>query len=224
VALGTPVIGAASTFVAAATTLSVPYPTISGSGFLALMLGAHPDTMSATTPTGWTGAANIAKEAAGESGSLTVTVTTATNSAIWGRIVFVPSGGGPMSLAGAGGTDTTTGTAWSVTFGSNPGIQAGDMCITALAIPTATLPTFASSALAATGATFTGTFLADPTAAVGNSGGGHVESWTVTGTATAAAVHTITLSGTTTNAAGGEAIIRLRELSPELLTPTPRYY
>jgi hypothetical protein len=129
-----------------------------------------------------------------------------------------------MSLAGAGGTDTTTGTAWSVTFGSNPGIQAGDVCITALAIPTATLPTFASSALAATGATFTGTFLADPTAAVGNSGGGHVESWTVTGTATAAAVHTITLSGTTTNAAGGEAIIRLRELSPELLTPTPRYY
>lgn len=241
-ALGTPVIGAASTFVAAATTISVPYPTISGPGYLVLVLGAHPDTMTATTPAGWTGiasgaggagafglntgpvkAAGFVKDAAGETGSLTVTVSTATSSAVWGRIVFIPSGGGSMSAGGTGGVDSTTGTAWSVTFGANPGMQAGDVIVTALTIPTATLPTFASSALAAAGATFAETLLANPAAAVGNGAGGRVESWTVTGTATAAPVHTITLSGTTTNDAGAEVLIRLRELpSPPLPPPAQR--
>jgi hypothetical protein len=247
VALGTPVIGAASTFTAGGTSLTVPYATITGAGALVLLVGTHPETVTVTTPAGWTApsgasasggagtfglntgptqAVAFVKDAAGETGSLTVTVSAATSSGVWGRIIFIPSGGGTLDYTATGGVDSTTGTAWSVTFGANPGMTAGDRLITGLVFPTATLPTFASSAITAAGGTFTEAFLNNPTAG-GNGAGGRVESWTLTGTATAAPVHTITLSGTTTNDAGAEVLIRVRELPPtslpELVMATPRY-
>lgn len=144
------------------------------------------------------------------------------NSSVNGRVVQATrSAGATISANATGGSDNTAASSWSVTMAANPGITAADLLYTFGGAPTDTLPTFGASAISATGAVFTQAFVANPTSASGNDTGGRIESWTITGTATAVATHTIALTGTTTNWAGAEILVRLREVRP---APPPRIY
>lgn len=113
-----------------------------------------------------------------------------------------------------GGGDATSGTGFSVTAGSNPGVTAGDACVSFAAFQTdAATPCTSHLVATQTGSTFTNTHdpATDPEATTGGDMGMCVNRATVTGTGSAAPVLAATLAAAAT---GSAAFIRLRVSTP----------
>jgi hypothetical protein len=124
-----------------------------------------------------------------------------------------------------GGGDATSGTGFSVTAGSNPGIVTGDHCITFAAFMSdACTPCASHITPTATGVTFTNTHdpATDPETTTGGDMGMCQTRSTVSGTASAAPVLAATLAAAGT---GSAALIRLRVTAAiprtPLLSPYP---
>lgn len=219
-------------------TFTCAYPASIGStDYLVLIAGIKPSTPATggtiSTPAGWTLVTSLLyaggyggsqgantgdssiygfiKAAAGtETGSLTVTNSGPDNA--WGQIHRLSrTGTGWAAATGATGQDTTAGDV-SITFGSDPGMAAGDYVIAAMCA-SSNLATFTLEALSATGVTFgTVTEVSEPKVTTGNHSGGFIVQAPVSsGTSSAAPVLTATTGGTTTNARGPGIIIRIRE-------------
>jgi hypothetical protein len=158
-----------------------------------------------------------------EAGNLTITV--GTNNICWATIIRVPGVGlssysfgtadGQRTTAPTGGTPFTN---LLTNGGSAPNIQAGDVAIWAMCIPTDS-PTFATPTISSTGTTFgTPAFRAIFTG-LGNDLGGYIAHATATaGSSTAAPTVGITANLTVTNVRGPIALIRLRDTT-QPLTP-----
>lgn len=222
---------------ASATACPCAYPaSIAAGDVLVCVVGVKPFSAFVNIPPGWNplgevtngsvaqGAdvgsvkiAAFAKEANGtESGSLTVSITNG-NSSYVALYRFTKAAGQAVNFNAAFGTDTTVGTAWSAAFTSNPGITSGDHLVLGGVWPTDAASTVSASALAATGATFTGIVAAgdqNPRITTGNDLGGntnHCNCSAGTASANATWTHTQTLA---TNNAGAAVIVRLREIAP----------
>jgi hypothetical protein len=200
--------------------------TINAGDLLVAFVGIKPDTATCATPSGWTALGNTAggggttgadtgptriyafyKVAVGTEDGTTVTFTLGTSPNVgWAQAYRLSNATGNWSLGYAGGTDSTTGTAWSVTTSSDPGITAGDLCLVGSVIPTdVTTPSqFSAEAISATGVSAWGTMVevSEPDTSTGSDLGGFVFYVPVTtGTATAAPVITATAGGTPSVAA-----------------------
>ncbi|PJC30045.1 hypothetical protein CO052_00090, partial [Candidatus Saccharibacteria bacterium CG_4_9_14_0_2_um_filter_41_9] len=126
-------------------------------------------------------------------------------------IVFQKTTGTGWLIAGDGGGDATSGTGFSVTAGSNPGITSGDMIVAyaALMDNLQTQSSISVTATSATIATFTESPATDLTTTSGfdmSMSGGYAA--VTAGTATAAPVYASTLAAAGT---GSAYIVRLRE-------------
>lgn len=217
---------------------SIAYPaSIAAGDLLVMLVGQKPSTAnsgSVTTPSGWslagslTGAGGYGATLGADTGNTNIYAYTrtadgtetgnlslahATTNVLWGTIHRLSNASQVWDVATATGSDTSAGNV-SITFGSNPGLTAGDICIVGMCIPTdVTTPSqFSAEAVTATGATF-GTFTedAEPDSTTGNDIGGVVGHVTVSsGTASAAPVFTATAGGTTTNVRGPAILVRVR--------------
>jgi hypothetical protein len=151
-------------------------------------------------------------------GTLSVTVNVgATNGVAWAKMFrYSAPAGSTFSLAMATGSDTSAGNV-SITFGSDPGVTAGDRILGAMCIPTdVTTPAqFSAEAFSQTGVTFgTVTELEEPDSANNfDIGGFAVDALATAGTSSAAPVLTATAGGTTTNVRGPGVFVRLRASS-----------
>lgn len=150
-----------------------------------------------------------------ESGTLTVTV--GTNSVSWARFVrYSKQGTGAIQIAAATASDTAAGDV-SLTFGSDPGVQTGDLMLIAMCIPTDVNGTasFSSPAISQTGVTFGAiSEIADSSSGNGNDIGCGI--WQVhanSGTSSAAPTFTATGGTTKTNLRGPAIALRIREAS-----------
>lgn len=216
---------------------AVGYPaSLSIGDLILLVVGTKPSTASVTRPVGdfaflgsYAGGGGTTAADAGptrldvfwkiatgnESGTQTVTVPG--NSVSWAQMYRYSNSTSFWDLAIAGGTDSTTGSAWSVTCDANPGIVAGDELLIASCTPTdiGAGAQFTSESVSATGATLGSmTEISEPFSSSGNDIGGFVFKMSCTaGPATAAPIITATASGTTTNIRGPSALIRIREAS-----------
>lgn len=219
---------------------------ISAGDYLILAIGNKPDTVVPGYPgdqvvnRGWTllsyqaggggttgidtGPTSLAiygRVADGTESGTTNSVLTG-NSVSWVQMYRFTNATGHWDVAADGGIDSTTGTAWSVTVGSDIGLTAGDMCFVASCIPTdVTTPSqFTNEAVAATGATMgTMTEISEPDSSAGNDIGGFTFYQPVSsGTSSAAATITATAGGTTTNVRGPSILVRLREISEPAVT------
>jgi hypothetical protein len=118
------------------------------------------------------------------------------------------------------GSDTSSGTGWSITFGQNPGLKAGDKLFMVGVLPTdgAGGITWSAPSLTATGATFSQVAQrANVATTTGTDSGTRTAEWDVsTGPASAAPVWGQTLSGAST---GSGAMLRLREVTPNGPSP-----
>lgn len=207
---------------------------IAAGDYLVLLLGVKPDTsVNDETITDWdflgefsggggttgidTGPTLIAaygKVAVGSDSMPTINITSTNVS--WAVVYRYTNATGVWDVAVAGGVDSTTGTAVSVTCGSNPGLTAGDHYIVGFCIPTdVTTPSqFSAEGVTATGVSAWGTVTEDtePDTNVGNDIGGVTFRGSVTtGTSSAAPVIAATAGGTTTNVRGPAILVRLRE-------------
>lgn len=207
---------------------------IAAGDYLVLLLGVKPDTsVNDETITDWdflgefaggggttgidTGPTLIAaygKVAVGSDSMPTINITSTNVS--WAVVYRYTNATGVWDVAVAGGVDSTTGTAVSVTCGSDPGLTAGDHYIVGFCIPTdVTTPAqFSAEGVTATGVSAWGTVTEDtePDTNVGNDIGGVTFRGSVTtGTSTAAPVIAATAGGTTTNVRGPAILVRLRE-------------
>lgn len=164
----------------------------------------------------------VGGETGGTPGEVVITGNTSgTSGTCCAARIFVlrRTAGAYWDVAAVGGTDDVTDTTWSVTFDSDPGIASGDHLVYGNALPTDANPTYASEALAATGATIAAvTDEATLSVAAGLDGGGKNGARAVTaGLGTAIPTWTATLSVATTNAAGPAVLLRAREGSQPLL-------
>lgn len=153
------------------------------------------------------------KEAASSSETAPLIDCTGIN-VLWYKAWTVRATSGDYGIATAGGADSTTGTAWSVTCTTNPDLQAGDHVMVVSGDPTDVSHTYASPAISATGVSAWGaaTIHDQPRSGTGNDIGGFVFSTSVTtGTSTDVPVVTATVSGTTTNVRGPSLLVRVRE-------------
>jgi hypothetical protein len=231
--------GAASTIVYSTGNPAATYPaSITRGDLLILLVGTKPDTSASTRPVGdfvylgayaggggTTGADTgptlievFWKIATGaETGTQTVTNTG--NSVSWVQMYRFTNSTKFWSLAIAGGTDSTTGTAWSVTCDVNPGITSGDMILVGSCTPTdiAVGAQFTAESVSATGATLGSMVeVSEPQSSSGNDIGGFVFYMSCSaGTSSAAPVITATAGSTTTNVRGPSALIRIREASSQ---------
>lgn len=150
-----------------------------------------------------------------ESGTTNFSSTGGTKYTQWGRTFAFRSGTGAFTISSAvTGADGTADTSFSVTFGSDPGLDTGDWAITAWAHNTdAYSPS--SHALSATGTTSTTTSRGNSTTTAGTQlRAGLVSSDITAGPSSAAATYSHTASGSSTYAPTGPAVmIRLREAS-----------
>jgi hypothetical protein len=202
---------------------------------LLIAVGVKPDTSTVNTPSGWTKIGEFSggggttgidagptkvlwfyKIAAGGDGAPTINITSTNVS--WAQTMYVTEASDTFTLAAAGGTDSTTGTAWSVTCATNPGLTADDLVLVASCIPTdVTTPAqFTAEAVSATGVSAWGTVteISEPDTNLGNDIGGFIfRVPVVTGTSTAAPVITATASGTTTAVRGPSSLLRIRGAS-----------
>lgn len=214
---------------------------IAAGDYLVMVIGNKPDTVTPGYPqdqvpiAGWT-LLNFQAGGGGTTGidtgptsivawgrvadgteSGTIFDTLAGNSVSWVQIYRFTNATGHWSVAADGGSDSTTGTAWSVTVGSDIGLTAGDMCLAVSCIPTdVTTPSqFTNEAIAATGATMgTATEISEPDSSLGQDIGGFTFYQPVSsGTSSAAATITADASGTTTNVRGPSILVRLREIA-----------
>lgn len=234
---------------AAAQTVSVPYPTgITAGDGLVLIRGAKPDTTALVTPSGWTlldqftggagvfgndtGPLKVAayfREATGsESGNLVCDTTAGTFDVQQGYIARYTKGSGVWDIAVAGGADSTTTTDWSVTAGSDPGVQSGDLVQVGLCWPTDAARTWSAEGLTVPGTSVSALTvpLANQTTLVGADMASRGHNFTITaGTSTGAPTYAATVNSGI-NIAGPTIFVRLREvggaaavtLSPATLT------
>jgi len=174
------------------------------------------DSQTPTTPTDWGLVATIAGGGGSpgtDAGPVRLTVFSRVKDVSWSTMptISLPSGNSAMTqafrytnatgawrIAASGGADTASGTAWSVTAASDPGISAGDMVL-AFAGCSSDTPTWASQSITATGITF-GTMneRSEPRTTQGNDQSGCL--WdrpASSGTSSAAPVATATLSAST---------------------------
>lgn len=228
--------GAVGTVTTTGTTApTVDYPTgITYDDILLMAVVNRPSTSTPATPDGWTAPANntvtggAGAEGAGtglirttvfykiatgtESGTETLNITSGTSAgaAIW-RVARTT--GKDWGIALASGSDNSAGSSWSVTFGSDPGVTAGDLVFVASGSSEDTA-TLATEAMTQTGVTFgTVTERVDTAIATGNDIRLAITQHAITsGTSSAAAVYTMTASGTGNgNVAGSSVMIRLRQ-------------
>jgi hypothetical protein len=235
--VGSSAVPSGTTATSITTTLTLTYPSNVEGDLLVLMVGVKPDTASVTTPTDWSDVSN--GEAAGgggttgadtgptrlktmyrvvPSGGLTGTLNitlASTPNVSWGIFMTLRGYGSSWSVAGANGIDSTTGTPFTATMGSDPGIATDDVVLVGGCIPTdVTTPAqFSAETLTATGVTFgTVTEIGEPDSTSGNDIGG-VLCWApaTAGSSSAAAVFSATAGGTTTNVRGPIVLVRARE-------------
>lgn len=237
---------AATTGTSATTTLLVPYPTdlMAGDNII-LGVAIKPDTATVTAPTGFTAVSNgetaggggvtgvdagptrlalFTREADGsESGSVTITLANSPSGS-WGMMVNAEKASGyTWSVAGANGTDTTTGTPFTAAMGTDPGLDVDDLVYVFGSIPTdVTTPAqFSSETLTGSGFTATVTEIAEPETTQGNDLGGVVCRASVdTGPSSGVATFSATAGGTTTNVRGPIVIVRLRATATTTTYPT----
>lgn len=234
--------GAVAYSAASGTSVSVPYPTGNGLGDkLVLVIGQKPSTAnsgSVTTPSGWTLVTSITGAggynntlgndtgntnlfvferivpAGGFSGNLSVTV--ATNNICWGYMEWLTTDArGWRNSAGTTGSDIVGNTVFGVTFSADPGVQAGDLVLVSLCIPTDTGggAQFSGQTISQPGVTF-GVFgeVAEPSTSVGSDIGGWAGYVPVSaGTSTGAPIVTLSVSGTSTNVRGPAVFLRVRD-------------
>jgi hypothetical protein len=195
-----------------------------------------------TTPTGWTqigskasgggyvatlgadtGNTNLyvyAKDTiTGSEAGTTLTVTVGDNNVCWGILLRVDSDVdvSAWALALASGTRDTAPTAatpFTITMGSDPGVQSGDLVVGAMCIPTdVTTPAqFTAQGFTQTGVTFgAGTEIIEPDSTTGNDIGGDLAYAQATaGTSSAAPGFTQTAAATITNVRGPAVVVRVR--------------
>jgi hypothetical protein len=223
------------------TVVSPVAPACQSGDQLLLILGQKPSAANggtAATPSGWTlvgsltgaggygatlgadtGNTNLfvfSRTANGTEAGNPVAVTVAVNGVCWAQIIAASSltpALASWSVAMVTGSDTTAGSV-SVAFGSNPGVQIGDLVVGAMCIPTdVTTPAqFSAEAFTQAGVTFGAvTEIGEADSTTGNDIGGFVcYALATAGSATGAPTMTATAGGTTTNVRGPAAFIRLR--------------
>lgn len=216
---------------------TVAYPAgITAGQLLVMVVGNRPNASTVTKPTGWedfsgsnTATGGAGSEGAGtgtmrvtmfyriadgtETGSVTLSIGSGTS--VSACIFRVTRGlAKQFSLALATGADSSAGTAWSVTFGSDPGVTANDL-VYVFSVSSEDTASFASEALSQTGITY-GTMVErlDQNVTTGNDQRLVVAEFPVTsGTSSAAATYTMTASGTNSaNAAGVSMMLRIRQI------------
>lgn len=238
-----PVFGTIAYSTAGGGSVAPTYPAgITAGEKLTLLVGQKPATANgggATTPSGWaldssrtgandgdtggytttlgadTGNVNIyeyTKTAAGtETGTLTVTLSD--NDVAWAVLIRWPASSTTWDVAADTGKDTSGG---SVSIATSAGIsvQAGDVLLGAMCIPTdVSTPTqFSAQAFAQTGVVFTTAMeLGEPDSGNGNDIGGFVcYAYATDGSGAGAVTLTATAGGTTTNVRGPGVVLRLR--------------
>lgn len=221
------------------TSISPDNPASTADGDMVLLaVVAKPDTATIVTPTGWdpivngenaggggttgadTGPTRCAVFAKRVNGTIATapTVSVTSGNSCWAQMFAYRSTHGAntgWSLAAANGIDSTTGSAWSATCATNPGLEAGDWVLVASSIPTdVTTPAqFTGESISATGATFANMVeRSEPEGTVNNDIGGFVFQMDVTaGPATAAPVVTATAAATNTNVRGVSVLVRMRD-------------
>lgn len=218
---------------------AIPAGTVAGDLML-LYVGSKPFSATINTPAGWTEIA----AAGGTNGtvangvdvgsvawktffrlwqsgdanpSVSVTTGNATLSVI--KSFSKQSANNWVTPPGAKGSDTTSGTAFSLTMDVNPGVTSGDMLATFATIA-GNNATFGTPTLTAAGATI-GTVTESPASEGSTAAGNDLESSAshalcTAGTASAAPVVGWTLSVAQT---GGGSLVRLREIVPAVATP-----
>ncbi len=222
--------------------VSVAYPSGNSAGDkLVLIIGMKPSTAdsgSVTTPTGWTLVTSITGQGAfgttlgndtgntnlfvferivpagGLTGSLAVTVTT--NNICWGYMERLTTDlRGWQNSVGTAGGDNNPGVAFTVAFGTDPGVKAGDLILVSVCIPTDLNAgaQFSGQTLTQAGITF-GTFVetSEPFTNAGND----IAGWNgyvpvSTGASTGAPTLNLTASGTISNVRGPATFVRVRD-------------
>lgn len=224
------------------TTLNVTYPTgIEAGDLLVLGVGVKPDTATVAAPTGYTAVPNgelaggggttgvdagptrmatFYKVAVGtETGTLAITLANTPNVS-WGEILVLKTAQRFWNVVGSNAADSTTGTPFTATMGTNPGFNAGDQALIFACTPTdvAAGAQFTVPTLTATGMTATVVELAEPSTTSGNDLAGLVCRADVTvGPSTAAPTFSATAGGTTTNVRGPIVVIRARGYDSSIL-------
>ena len=210
-------------------------PTHNVGDLLLLVIGTKPDTTPATTPSGWTqlGVANggsgtqgidtgpmrvgiFYRIADGTSLDTTGSITITGNNVSGAQVHVFRSATGAYDIAGVGAADTTTGTPFSVTMPSNPGLTVGDMLYATGIVPTDVGGGTNFSAETVSAAGMTTVSLTETAADWASSTGQDMGGWSargsvVTGTSTGNPTVSATVSGTTTNIAGPIYLVRIRE-------------
>lgn len=230
--------GSAGAVVGGTTSLSVPHPTgIQPDDLLVLVIVNKYPTNAPTLPTGWVALSNnqanggsgasgidtgsvyttiFVKIADGtESGNLAVTITS--GNAARGRMFrYAKSKGMKWDLACAQGADNTAGTDWSVTGGSDPGMQAGDVVLVGSGTNTDAY-SYKNQKITQTGVEY------DPGVIEREDSGGSngddlalvvSEHRILSGTSSAAPIFTMTSQNTAANRpAGGSVFLRIRQVA-----------
>jgi len=222
------------------TTLSVPYPaSIVAGDLLVLTVADKYPPIGPSAPSGFSAPANnqgsggmgsagadsgnvyatiFVKEAVGtESGSLNVTCNLSANSCIGRMFRYTKGSGMAWSYDATYGSDNdNTGTTWSVTGASDPGIAGGDMVIVASAINSdETGSELSSEALSSTGVTY-GAMNERQDSAASNGDDCRLvvtDHLVTSGTSSAAPVYTATTGTPSGNyPAGASVILRIRQV------------
>lgn len=210
-----------------------PASIAAGNGLIACIVNKYP-AAPPTKPDGWdavtNGQASGGSGASGiDSGDVIVTVWTRTADGTesgTNLTVEIPSGNSAFgtisrytktlatwSYAASNGTDTSVGTAWSVTAAADPGVTAGDILYTCSG-SNGNVANFTTEAMTQTGITFG----AETELREGNPGDGDDSTMVVSnhvvssGTSSAAPVFTMTGSATSgSTPAGATVFLRIRE-------------
>ncbi len=152
-------------------------------------------------------------DADGTENGTSVSVVNPASAMVYGNIHGVrrATGGSTVLTANASGQDSSAGTAWSVTCGSDPGITLDDLCFWLAGGTVNTSATFTVEAITATGATFgMMTEREDAGSNTGNGGRRVVATMACTaGPSSAAPVLTGTSASSSQSGVG--AILRIRE-------------
>jgi len=220
--------GTAGDQIADSITPAMPASIVAGNLLILHTAYKYPATTTLNTPSGWTQLATVAsgtgtgidageigqavyyKVAAGSDAAPTFSQT-GNDSSAWTVFQFSCDAGKVWDIASTTGSDTTAGTAISITGAANPGLIAGDVVLMMMACNT-DLATYGTHALAATGATFGAiTERSDYGWTTGQDGNRWAGECSVsTGPASAAPVFTSTATASVSNNNG--IFMRLREL------------
>jgi len=141
-----------------------------------------------------------------------VNVGLSVNNVAWSLMVRVDSMGGTWGYASTTGSDETSGSALSVTYGDTVDLAPGDLIVVGWCQPTNVTTRFTAPTLTAEGFTFGRvTTVARPTSPTGNTIGGLVcFARVLTGSGAAAITFGAVAGGVTTNVRGGSVLVRLR--------------